>query len=198
MARRRLLGNLVAGLVFAVPATAGESPAVDHGRECTPSPEVTELASETPAHAVDGCGVPVWILSVAAMAHAWAHLSWSMADPDRDPLLARIGAAMQEHPWHVSGDERIDLRLARAAAERYVGKIGAKGVFCIALPDREISIALKVESGDDAAVAVAARHVIDVVAPGALHPDPDFPWHHVKNVVGDTVGARHVLSLIHI
>lgn len=38
---------MVAGLAFALPATAGEAPGVEHGRECSPSPDVTELASET-------------------------------------------------------------------------------------------------------------------------------------------------------
>lgn len=151
---------------------------------------VVRLAGEEPGVAVDGCGVPVWVLSVAAMARAWAELAAAMADPDRDPLLGRIGTAMADNPWHVSGDGRIDLRLARHAAEPYVGKIGAQGVFCVALPQRRLGLALKVGSGDDPAVAVAARHLIETLAPGALSPDPDFPWHTVRNVVGDAVGHR--------
>lgn len=153
---------------------------------------VERLSGEPPGAAVDGCGVPVWVLSVAAMAQAWAELAAAMEDPDRDPLLARIGAAMAEHPWHVSGDGRIDLRLAGSAGEPYVGKIGAQGVFCVALPERRLGLALKVATGDDAAVAVAARHLVETVAPGALAPDPGFPWHTVRNVVGDAVGRRVV------
>jgi len=151
---------------------------------------VARAAGEPPEAAVDGCGVPVWILSVGAMAAAWAGLAAAMADPDRDPLLGRIGHAMAENPWHVSGDGRIDLRLAAAARETYVGKIGAEGVFCVALPERRIGIALKVASGNDAAVAVSARAAIDTVAPGALSADPGFPWSTVRNVVGDDVGHR--------
>ena len=151
---------------------------------------VASATGEPPDAAVDGCGVPVWILSVEAMATAWARLAAAMADPDRDPLLGRIGHAMAENPWHVSGDGRIDLRIATAARQTYVGKIGAQGVFCVALPDQDLGIALKVSSGDDAAVAVAARAVIDIVAPGALSADLDFPWSTVRNVVGDAVGDR--------
>jgi L-asparaginase II len=151
---------------------------------------VHRLSGEPPGVAVDGCGVPVWVLSVAGMARAWAELAAAMADPDRDPLLARIGTAMAEHPWHVSGDGRIDLRLAESAQEPYVGKIGAQGVFCVALPRRRLGLALKVASGDDPAVAVAARHLIETVAPGALSPDPEYPWHTVRNVVGAPVGHR--------
>ena len=151
---------------------------------------VALATGETPSAAVDGCGVPVWILSVEAMATAWAGLAAAIADPDRDPLLGRIGQAMAENPWHVSGDGRIDLRIATAARETYVGKIGAQGVFCIALPERGLGLALKVASGDDAAVAVSARAVIDTIAPGALSADPEFPWSTVRNVIGDAVGHR--------
>ena len=151
---------------------------------------VERLCGEAPGAAIDGCGVPVWVLSIAGMARAWAHLSAAMADADLDPLLGRIGHAMADHPWHVSGDGRIDLRIAQAAQESYVGKIGAKGVFCVALPERGLGIALKVRTGDDGAVAVAARSIIDHVAPGALSADPDFPWATVRNVVGDPVGHR--------
>jgi L-asparaginase II len=151
---------------------------------------VQRLSGEAPGSAVDGCGVPVWVLSIAGMARAWAELAAAMLDPDRDPLLARIGQAMAEHPWHVSGEGRVDLRLAEAATEPYVGKIGAQGVFCVALPRRRLGLALKVATGDDAAVAVAARHLIETAAPGAIAPDPGFPWHTVRNVVGDPVGRR--------
>lgn len=153
---------------------------------------VAQLTQEAPGSAVDGCGVPVWVLSVSGMARAWAALAGAMHDPDGDPLLARIGDAMAEHPWHVSGDGRIDLHLSGLATERCVTKIGAQGVLCVALPDRRMGIALKVTTGDDAAVAVAARHVIDHLAPGALATGPDLPWHTVRNVVGDTVGRRAV------
>ncbi len=165
---------------------------VDHPLQQAVRRAVVAATGEVPAHATDGCGVPVWVLTVAGMACAWARLAAAMADPDEDPLLARIGDAMAAHPWHVSGDGRIDLRLAEAATERYVGKIGAQGVFCVALPQRRLGLALKVDSGDDAAVAVAARAWIDRVARGALGPDPAFPWATVRNVVGAAVGTRAV------
>lgn len=165
---------------------------VDHPVQEAVRRGVVAFTGEEPGHAVDGCGVPVWVLSVLGMARAWARLAQAMADPDEDPLLARIGHAMAEHPWHVSGDDRIDLRLARHAREPFVGKIGAQGVFCVALPERRMGLALKVATGDDPAVAVSARSWIDAVAPEVLTPDPAFPWDIVRNVVGDAVGSRSV------
>ena len=52
--------------------------------------------------AVDGCGVPTFWLSLHDMAVAWGRLAVAMDDPDTDPLLARIGHAMAEHPMLTS------------------------------------------------------------------------------------------------
>jgi L-asparaginase II len=155
---------------------------------------VIRLCGETPGAAVDGCGVPVWVLSVAGMARAWAHMSAEMAAPMADPVLGRIGHAMAAHPWLVSGDDRLDLALAEGATETWVGKVGAGGVFCISLPERRLGIAIKVETGNTSALAVAVEAVTRAVAPGALGPLGDFPWRVVRNVVGDRVGDRVVMA----
>jgi len=143
--------------------------------------------------AVDGCGVPTFHLTVAGMARAWSALAVAMADaPHSD--LGRIGWAMAQHPDLVSGTDRIDAAIARAATESYVGKIGALGVFCIALPQRRMGIALKIESGDEGALACAVPAAIAQAAPGAIVLPDDWPWNTVHNVVGAPVGQRVVVS----
>ncbi|MCB9778426.1 MAG: asparaginase [Alphaproteobacteria bacterium] len=139
---------------------------------------------------VDGCGVPVLHLSVLGMARAWARLAAAVREPDADPRLAAIGRAMIARPWSTSGDGRLDLALADRAREPWVGKIGARGVFCIALPARGLGIALKVLDGDEDALAVAVPAVVDAVAPGALAAADDWPWSVVRNVAGRPVGVR--------
>jgi len=145
--------------------------------------------------ATDGCGVPTFWLSMRQMALAWAHLATAMADPDTDPLLARIGHAMAEHPELTSGVGRIDLAVAQRATGPFVGKIGALGVFCVAWPERRTGVAIKVHSGNEDALAVAIDAIITATCPGALAPATDWPWHSVPNVVGKIVGARRLVGL---
>jgi len=146
--------------------------------------------------AVDGCGVPTAWLSIAGMARAWAGLAAAMADPDRDPNLARIGHAMAAHPELTSGVARVDLALHELATEAYVGKIGAMGVFCIALPERRLGLALKVGSGSVDALACAVPAAVRAAAPGAMAaPGKDWRWRVVRNVVGRPVGERMVTGL---
>lgn len=147
-------------------------------------------AGEAPALATDGCGVPTLWLSLAGMARAWARQAAAMADPQLDPRLHRIGQAMAAHPDLTSGAGRIDLAVARRAAEPFVGKIGARGVFCIALPQRGLGVAIKVADGDEDALAVAIPAVLDHVAPGCMAPDPQWPPATMRNVAGRAVGTR--------
>lgn len=152
-------------------------------------------SGEPPALAVDGCGLPTLWLSLAGMARVWARLAAATADPGVDPRLHRIGAAMAAQPWWTSGDERIDLALHRRATEPWIGKIGARGVFNVALPARGLGLALKVHDGDEQALAVAVPALVDRVAPGALAPAPDWPWARIHNVVGRVVGTRVAVGL---
>lgn len=158
--------------------------ALIHARTAEPAPV-----------AVDGCGVPTFWISLLGMARAWQQLAAAMAAPVTEPRLARIGAAMAAHPWLVSGDDRLDLALAQRAAEPFVGKIGALGVFCVALPARGLGLAVKVHSGDEGALGAAVPALLDRLAPGALRPAEGWRWSEVRNVVGRIVGQRLVAGL---
>ncbi|MBL8615214.1 MAG: asparaginase [Deltaproteobacteria bacterium] len=158
--------------------------ALIHARTAEPAPV-----------AVDGCGVPTFWVSLSGMARAWQQLAAAMAAPATEPRLAHIGAAMAAHPWLVSGDDRLDLALANRAAEPFVGKIGALGVFCVALPARGLGLAVKVHSGDEGALGAAVPALLDRLAPGALRPAVGWRWSEVRNVVGRIVGQRLVAGL---
>lgn len=151
-----------------------------------------EWCGERPRVAVDGCGLPTLHLSLAGMARAWQRLALAWADPEGDRRLHRIARAMQAHPWFTSGDQRIDLALHLRATEPWIGKIGARGVFCFALPGRGVGGALKVLDGDEDALAVAVPALVERLAPGALRPDADWPYATIRNVVGRGVGTRVV------
>jgi L-asparaginase II len=156
------------------------------------------LAGHTPELATDGCGVPTFCLPVTAIARAWSHLAVAMAggtSGQNDAGSARLGLvghAMARHPELTSGDGRLDLSLAQAAQEAYVGKIGAQGVFCFALPERGRGIAVKVLSGSSEALGVAVAWALATFAEGAFLEPAEWPPRQVRNVVGALVGDYRV------
>ena len=156
--------------------------------------DVSDWTAELPPTAIDGCGVPTFHLSVTAMARCWARMATAVADGafrgQPEGRMRRIGQAAMAHPALTSGIGRLDLAVAQRAQEPYFGKIGAQGIFCLALPDRRMGIAMKVVSGNEEALAVAIPSVMAQAAPGSLRSAEDWPWADVRNVAGRKVGSR--------
>ena len=105
---------------------------------------------------VDGCGVPVFGVTVRAMALMYARLVSPHSEFDAETRAActRIVAAMRAHPELVGGTrERLDTELMRAAAG-VISKVGAEGVYTVGVKPsarwpRGLGLALKIEDGED-------------------------------------------------
>lgn len=162
--------------------------AADHPLQRLNRARIAEAAGVEPGLGVDGCGVPTFHLPLSGMARSWGGLARAFGGGE---LLGRVGRAMAARPELVSGEGRLDLALARAATEPLVGKVGAEGLFGVALPARGLGLVLKCHSGHGEALAVAVRAVLDEIAPGAVAGD--WPWTRVQNVVGAEVGERRAV-----
>ena len=154
---------------------------------------VAELAGVEPQVAVDGCGVPTFGLPLRAMAACWGHLAAAMADP-ADARLGRIGRAMAARPDLTAGTDRLDPAVVQGAQETMAVKIGAEGLFCMALPERRLGIAVKVRTGNSDALAMAVTAALDGLAPGAFVMPEHWPWRTLRNVAGAPVGHRELRS----
>ena len=118
--------------------------------------EACGLAPEVVAVAVDGCGVSVFGLPLAAMARAYAALA--TARPEgvaRERALDRIRRAMTRWPQAVGGKGRLSTALMEAAGGRWVAKGGAEGLECVGIPRTGLGVALKCEDGQSRGVAPA-------------------------------------------
>jgi L-asparaginase II len=164
--------------------------------------QLSGVAVEGVAIGTDGCGVPVFGMSVRAMALMYARLVAPPVavglDETTRRACVRIVAAMSAHPEMVGGaTERFDTEVMRAARGRVVSKIGAEGVYtagvlpCEAWP-RGLGLAFKIEDGEDrrarSTIAIESLRQLDVLDENAretLAPYSRFP---VKNHRGDIVG----------
>ncbi len=172
----------------------GDYRPADHPLQRAMIAAVTRWAGEVPTLAVDGCGVPTFGLSLTAMARAWQVMATRMAtgpqagDDPATASLSRIGWAMADRGDLVSGTGRLDAAVLAYATEPMAVKIGARGVFCIALPRRRAGLAVKVHSGSMEALSVAVPAALDALAPGAFLRPGRWEPGVVRNVVGAVVG----------
>jgi L-asparaginase II len=117
--------------------------------------------------ATDGCSVPTWPLSLAALAQGFARFGTGTGlAPARAGAAAALRRACFAHPVLVAGEGRFDTIAMAALAPSVFVKGGAEGVHCAALPELGLGIALKV---DDGAKRGAERAMAEVLA--ALVPD---------------------------
>ena len=115
--------------------------------------------------AIDGCSVPTWAMPLAALARGFARFgSGEGLAPERAKAAERLRAACAEHPWHVAGTGRFCTLVMRAFGARVFIKTGAEGVYCAALPEQGLGIAVKCDDGAGRAAevmvaAAIARHL---------------------------------------
>ena len=125
--------------------TSGYS-APDHPLQRQVAREITRLTGEAPsAVGVDGCGAPLFAVSLLALARGFGAVNSAASDT----LERRVSDAMRAHPEMVGGTGREDTRLMQAVPGLLV-KGGAEGVHCAALPDGRC-VAVKITDGGDRA-----------------------------------------------
>ena len=108
--------------------------------------------------AIDGCSVPTWAMPLSALARAFARFgSGAGLAPERAKAAARLRAACAAHPWHVAGTGRFCTEIMQRFGARVFVKTGAEGVFCAALPEQGLGIAVKCDDGAGRAAEVRWR-----------------------------------------
>lgn len=110
---------------------------------------------------VDGCAIPVYAVPLTGLALAFARFGTGRGlAPRRAKAARRIREAVAAHPEMVAGTGRFDTRLMAALGERVFVKTGAEGVYCAALPEQGLGIALKCDDGAGRAAEVATAGLI--------------------------------------
>jgi L-asparaginase II len=98
--------------------------------------------------AIDGCSAPTWAIPLKNLAHAFAKFSTGKGlAPERARAAARLRAACAQKPWHVAGTGRFCTEIMQLLAARVFVKTGAEGVYCGALPEQGLGIAIKCDDG---------------------------------------------------
>ncbi|MEQ4206215.1 asparaginase [Actinopolymorpha sp. B9G3] len=107
---------------------------------------VEDLAAEKVAHTgVDGCGAPLFALSLTGLARAFRTMV--LAPPDTPE--GRVVAAVRAHPRWTSGTARDESALI-AAVPGIFAKSGAEGCYAAALDDGR-AVTLKIDDGSQRA-----------------------------------------------
>ncbi|KNY17705.1 asparaginase [Shinella sp. SUS2] len=109
---------------------------------------LTGAALATDNCGVDGCSIPTYAMPLKSLAHGFAKMATGTGlAPERAKAARRLMEACMAEPFYVAGTKRACTRLMKTAPGRIFAKTGAEGVFCAAIPEKGIAIALKCEDG---------------------------------------------------
>jgi L-asparaginase II len=111
----------------------------------------------------DGCSIPTFAIPLRHLAQAFARVGTGIGLSDGHAAAAkRLRRAVAASPHLVAGTGRFDTRVMQRLGERVFCKVGAEGVYCAALPERGLGVAIKVDDGNNArACEVAMAAVIE-------------------------------------
>jgi L-asparaginase II len=150
--------------------------------------------------AVDGCSVPTWAIPLTHLARAFARFgSGHGLSRQRAAAAARLRAACAKYPWHVAGTARFCTEIMTLFGARVFVKTGAEGVFCGALPEQGLGIAVKCDDGAGRAAEVVTAALIARFLP--LEPAERaalsrFVRPSLRNWNGIEVGALHATEAL--
>lgn len=137
---------------------------------------------------IDGCGMLAFGASLRAMAISFARLAAASRTEDGP---RGVLDAMARFPFMVGGSGRLCTRLPEITGGRLVGKLGAEGVYGVAIPGEGLGLAVKVEDGGVRAGDPAVVRALDMLRlltaseAEALEP---FRRKEITNSRGDVVG----------
>ncbi|MGN6772285.1 MAG: asparaginase [Rhizobiaceae bacterium] len=96
----------------------------------------------------DGCSIPTYAIPLKSLALGFARMATgTRLGPKRAAAAKRLFSACMAEPFYVAGTERACTKIMEAGKGRVFVKTGAEGVYCAAVPELGLGIALKCDDG---------------------------------------------------
>jgi L-asparaginase II len=103
---------------------------------------------------VDGCSIPTFGIPLRQLALAFARVGTGVGlRPGHARAARRLREAVAKSPFMVAGTDRFDTCVMEHFRNRVFCKVGAEGVYCAALPERGLGVAIKIDDGNNARAA---------------------------------------------
>lgn len=179
-------GFLCVACAAGLPVSGYES--AGHGVQREVKAALEDVCGETldeERRGVDGCSIPAYAISLRGLALGFSKIATGRGlAPARADAAQRLLAAMAAHPFLVAGTGRFDTQAMTGLGGWVITKTGAEGVFCAAIPELGLGLAVK---ADDGAGRAAEAMIAALIARFAATPE-GFGRVALRNWRGTEVG----------
>jgi len=159
--------------------------------------ETTGAVLDARNRALDGCSIPTYAIPLRALAMAFARFGSGIGlHADRALAAGRIRNAVAAHPLMVAGTGRFDSRLMTALGARVFSKSGAEGVFCAAIPELGLGLAVKCDDGAGRAAEVVTAALIERLLPDLGDAIDELARPTLTNWNGIAVGGMRSVGVV--
>jgi len=143
----------------------------------------------------DGCSLPSYFVTIqqAAWLYARLALGYEGRGKYRD-CFGLIQKAMTEYPKVIRGSNTFCTDLINYSNGRVIGKIGAEGIYCMAIPEKRLGVCIKISDGhpwSSYPVAVKVLEELEVLDAATVRKLEKWALPAVKDDKGNTVGYIH-------
>ncbi len=144
--------------------------------------DLTGAAHKEELRGTDGCSIPTYAVPLRNLAHGFARMaSGNNLGVERAKAAQRLLQACMQSPFHMAGSNRFCTRLMELGNGRLFAKTGAEGVYCGAIPELGLGIALKCDDGGTRAAEVMMAATIQHLLPS------DDPLQPAVSAMANTV-----------
>lgn len=144
---------------------------------------------------IDGCDIPNYMISIKQAAYLYALLAAGNNRPSRyGDSLELISRAMTTYPGMVNGSGEFCTELMFYTKGKITSKMGAEGIYGVAVPEKGIGIFIKIADGAEEALyptTVSTLKQLEVLDKDMQEKLSNWIYPPVKNHRGRIVGYSY-------
>lgn len=156
--------------------------------------ELLECDEKDVITGTDGCTLPTYLLTLRQASWLYARLGDGYEDAGFGKCFGLIKKAMMTYPRYIHGDDTFGTDLAVCSGGKVIGKLGAEGGFCMAIPGKRLGVCLKLSDGHPWAsfpVAVSVLEQLGILDGNEVKRLSKWSMPEVVDDKGNTVGYIH-------
>ncbi|MGI6049549.1 MAG: asparaginase [Acetivibrionales bacterium] len=157
--------------------------------------ELLECDESETITGTDGCTLPTYLLTLRQVAWLYARLARGGKGNDKySRAFGLIQEAMIRYPQVIRGNNTFCTELIKVTGGRAIGKIGAEGIYCISVPEKELGICIKMFDGhpwSSYPVAVRILEELEILDAKTVKKLERWALPEIKDDKGNIVGYIH-------
>jgi L-asparaginase II len=124
--------------------------------------EFTDEDADSIPTGIDGCGAPIYLMSMNKIALSYARLIMHMHNQNSPYHHAckTIFNSMTQFPEMVAGENEFCTVLMQATGDKLIGKVGSEAVYCLGIKEGSLGICIKIADGNERAIYPIVVHTL--------------------------------------